>query len=102
MKKNFSEAMWFIGGFAIGLTLISLGHAAIAPSQNNSNQTDSNIVSELKTGRVSAPDLDQDYSRLNSVEAKYAESWDQQQRLRTATSKVARGDTGLKKKKANQ
>jgi hypothetical protein len=101
MNKFFNQAIWFAGGFAIGLTLISLGHAALAP---NPSATNNGIVTEMKTGRVSAPDLDQDYSRLNGAEAKYAESWDQQQRLRTATSQVAQGGapSSAKKKKINQ
>jgi len=78
---------WFSGGFAVGLTLISLGHAALPQ-----RATQPNVVTELKAPKVTAPDLEQDYSKLTHLEGRFAESWDQQQRLRAATSNVARAD----------
>jgi hypothetical protein len=98
MKKNFNKVFWFSGGFAVGMTLISLGHAAIPKrvlpqtnSQTNQN-TLPNMVSEMKAPKVTAPDLEQDYAKLSNLEARYAESWEQQQRLRAATSNVAQSD----------
>jgi hypothetical protein len=89
MKKSFNQVFWFTGGFALGLTLISLGHAALP---NRVTPQPATGVSEMKAPKVTAPDLEQDYSKLTNLEGRYAESWDQQERLRSATSGVARAD----------
>lgn len=86
-QKNWVKYVWFSGGFVLGLTLISLGNASIPKRVATTAPA---TVSEIKGGKVGSPNLDQDFSQLNSLEARYAESYDQQQRLRGATSKVAR------------
>jgi hypothetical protein len=92
--KKWNQVFWFSGGFAVGLTLISMGHAALPKRvmPQTAGQTQPTIVSEMKASKVTAPDLEQDYAKLSNLEARYAESWDQQQRLRAATSNVARAD----------
>jgi hypothetical protein len=82
MNKKYTQWFWFIGGFALGFTLISIGHAAL-PKKVVS-------LTELKTSKVGTPELEQDFSRLASLESRYAESSDQQKRLKTATAKNAR------------
>ncbi len=107
---SFSKVLWFIGGFALGLTLLSVGHAAlpnrVAASQapmNAQANTPANVpVSEINSQKVSAPDLDQEYSRLSSVEGQYAESWDQQQKLKSATNQVALSERPHAKKAARK
>jgi|GEM_PF-3600369 len=84
---RWNQIFWFSGGFALGLTLISMGHAAVPQ-----RVTQPQVVTELKANRVTAPDLEQDYSKLTHLEGRFAESWDQQQRLRSATTNVARAD----------
>lgn len=85
------KAFWFTGGFALGLTLISVGHASL-PKANPGSNPNSNVVSEMKAPKVTAPDLEEDYSKLSNLEQRYAESWDQQQRLRSATVGAAKTD----------
>ena len=100
-SENLSKYFWFSSGFAIGLTLISLGHAALpkrATPQTPAPQKSGTLVSEMRGGKVNSPELDQDFDRLATVEGKYAENWDQQQRLRSATARVAHAHVPLKKK----
>ena len=91
-SENFTKYFWFTGGFAIGIMLISLGHAAL-PKKGSAP------LSEMKAKPVANPEMDQDFARLNSMESHYAESIDQQNRLKTATSKVARLSYPVVKKK---
>jgi hypothetical protein len=102
-KESFNKYFWFIGGFALGYTLISLGHAAlpkrVTPAAPTRAQQGS-LVSEIKGAKVNSPEFDQDFAALNQAEGKYAESWDQQQRLRAATSRSARAQYLPTKKKA--
>lgn len=89
--KKFTQWFWFMGGFAVGFTLIAIGHAALpkkAVTQAGNRPQAS--LSELRTAKVGAPEMDQDYQRLTSLEARYAESADQQKRLKTATTRNAR------------
>ena len=81
-----SKILWFVGGFALGLTLISVSRAAIPKRATPS-------VSEIQANKLGNPDFEQDYQKLTSLEGRYAESWDQQQRLRKATQRVASGAT---------
>ncbi len=98
-----NKLIWFFGGFGVGITLLSLGHAAlprrVTPQGSSTNNTptrgqtsgQTNNLTELNpNAKVTAPDLDQDYTKLSNLEGQYAESADQQNRLKTATSKVAR------------
>jgi hypothetical protein len=84
--RRFSDRIhkyfWFLGGFAIGYTLISLGHAAI-PKRVTPG------VSEIQGAKVNSPEFDKDFAALNQAESKYAENWQQQQRLRQATARKA-------------
>lgn len=82
MNKKYTQWFWFIGGFALGFTLIAIGHAAL-PKKTSS-------LSELRTAKVAAPEMDQEFVRLTSLESRYAESADQQKRLKTATARNAR------------
>ncbi len=94
-KENV-KILWFVGGFALGLTMISLGHAAAnRPSANNKGT----LVSEIRGGKVGTPQFDQDLANLNSLEARYSESNDQQQRIRETTRKVARGGSASRTQK---
>ena len=100
-SENLSKYFWFTSGFAIGLTLISLGHAALpkrVTPQAASPQKNGSLVSEMRGGKVNSPELDQDFDHVATVEGKYAENWDQQQRLRSATARVAHAHVPLKKK----
>ncbi len=102
-SENFTKYFWFIGGFTIGIMLISLGHAALpkkaipqtAPAPAKAPAT----LSEMKVSHGAAPELDQDFARLTTVEGQYAESIDQQRKLRSATSKVANASNPSQKKK---
>lgn len=80
------KSISFIGGFLLGLICISLVQAALPKRVTPST---SEVVTELKAAKVTAPDLEQDFDRLQQAEGKYAESWDQQQRIRAATNNQA-------------
>ncbi|MBC7396511.1 MAG: hypothetical protein H7333_03630 [Bdellovibrionales bacterium] len=76
----------------MSLTLISLAHAALpsrATPKTSPAQANGSLVSEMRGGKVNSPELDQDFSNLTTAEGKYAESWDQQQRIRSATARIA-------------
>ena len=73
-KDNGMKIFWFLGGFAIGFTLISLGHASVSKQ--------SAPVSEIRGGKVAVPQVDQDLAHLNSLESRYSESDEQQQRIK--------------------
>jgi len=77
-----NKLICFAGGVLLGLTLISVSRAAI-PKRATPG------VSEIQANKAATPNFEQDYQHLTSVESKYAESWDQQQRLRKATQRVA-------------
>jgi hypothetical protein len=95
-KDGFLKYFWFLGGFVVGYTLISLGHAAIPRRPIPAAPA----VSEIKGAKVNSPELDKDFAALNQMEAKYAENWEQQQRLRAATNRSARAQNApLSKKK---
>ena len=106
-SPNCIKYFWFSGGLLLGITLISLGHAALPKrvmppqtAQTPARGFGTSPVSEMKGGRVNSPNLESDFVNLNSVEQKYAENWDQQQRLKAATTRVARVvPTGSKKAK---
>jgi hypothetical protein len=78
------KSIWFIGGFALGLLGISLVQAAL-PKRVTPQTTDA--VTELKAAKVTAPDLEQDFERLERAEGQFAENWEQQQKLRAATQR---------------
>ena len=105
-----SKVLWFIGGFSVGMTLLSLGHAALpnrvtpetADSQKQQPSSGS-ALSEIKSDKkVAGPDLEDDYARLTNEEAQYAESWSQQEKIRNATTRATRANRPLVKKKTNQ
>lgn len=75
------KSISFMGGFALGLLCISLVQAALP--KRVTPQT-SEVVTELKAAKVTAPDLEQDFDRLQRAEGQYAEDWNQQQRIRAA------------------
>ena len=77
MIKKYTQWFWFIGGFAVGLTLISLGHAAINKGQS---------LSEMRTTKVATPELESDFSKLESLESRFAENAEQQKKLKAAVS----------------
>ncbi len=92
MKKNKTQWFWFIGGFALGFSLIAIGHASVpkkATQATSPTRTASNL-SELKAQKLASPSMDQDYAKLTSLESRYAESADQQKKLKTATLRNAR------------
>ena len=82
MRKIFDQWFWFIGGFALGFSLIAIGHASI-PKKAAS-------VTELKASKAVVIDMDQEYSNLTHLESKFAESSIQQKKLKAATSRNAR------------
>ena len=61
---------------------MSVSHAAVP-------QRVTPAVSEIQANKAATPDFERDYDHLTSVEGRYAESWDQQQKLRKATQRVA-------------
>lgn len=81
------KSISFIGGFALGLLCISLVQAALPKRVTPETQSvqPAQVVTELKAEKVTAPDLEQDFDRLQRAEGQYAEDWEQQQRIRTAT-----------------
>lgn len=79
MKKNFNQWFWFTGGFAVGFTLIAMGHAALPKNTRTASQ-----LSELRTTKVGTPEMEQDYNKLTNLESRYAESLDQQKKLKAA------------------
>ena len=81
--KKFTKWFWFMGGFAMGFTLIAIGHAAL-PKRSTTQLT------EMRATKVGSPEMEQDYQRLTALESRYAESADQQKRLKTATLRNAR------------
>ena len=85
MNKKYAKWFWFIGGFSLGFTLIAIGHAAIPKKAVP--------LSELHTPKVGIPEMEQDYDKLSSLESRYAESLDQQKRLKVATARNARRAT---------
>lgn len=92
-SEKLNKALWFGGGFAIGFTLISLGHAAIparATPQTHRALPAGSMVSEIKSSKVNSPEFDQDFSSLNHLEGNFAENWDQQQRIRSTVSNAGR------------
>jgi hypothetical protein len=95
-NERFHKLFWFIGGFALGYTLISLGHAAIPNTTRPA--TRNTLASEITGSKVTSPTFDDDFASLNQVEGKYAENWDQQQRLRQATGRTTRALYSPKKK----
>jgi len=82
MKRILDQWFWFISGFALGFTVIAFSHASISQK--------SAPVSELKASKAVAIDLDQEYTNLTSLEAKFAESAVQQKKLKAATQRNAR------------
>ncbi len=46
-------------------------------------------IAEIKADKANLPDFEKDYVKLNSLEGRYAETWDQQQKLKSATGRVA-------------
>ena len=76
------KSISFIGGFGLGLLCISLGQAALPKRVTPKT---SEAVTELHADKVTAPDLEQDFDRLEHAEARYAETWEQQQKIRAAT-----------------
>jgi hypothetical protein len=88
-KIDFYKYIWFIGGFAVGYTLISLGHAAIPDRAQT--------VTEIRGSKVNSPELAESFAALNQMESKYAENWNQQQRLRSAVART-RSQYAAKKK----
>ena len=101
-KHKWGHYAWFFGGFLVGLTLISLGHAALpsraTPNTNTHKALTSNALTEMNGGKAQAPDLDPGFTSLNSLESQYAESYDQQQRLKQVSSRVASGQLKSMKK----
>jgi hypothetical protein len=87
-KRKWSHAAWFIGGFLIGLTLISLGHAAKTPPQGRSAPT--GPLNEIRSRKLSVPEMDAEFTRLKALESRYAESPQQQRRLQSSTLRKAR------------
>ena len=83
MKKNKTQLFSMIASFTLGLGLISGAHAALP----NANRPAVQPLSELKVEKASSPELEQDFSKLSSLESRYAESAAQQQRLKAATSR---------------
>jgi hypothetical protein len=95
-KSKWGHYGWFLGGFLIGLTLISLGHAALPKKASPGS-------GEMRSLKQANPELDEEVSRLASLESRYAESKTQQQRLKSATMRASNGQVRtLSRKKAVQ
>lgn len=82
MNKDFTKWFWFIGGFALGFSLIAIGHASIPKKAVR--------VTELKASKAGSPEMDQDFSSLVNLESKYAESSNQQKKLKASVLRQAR------------
>jgi hypothetical protein len=107
-----SKILWFLSGLGVGLTMLSLGQAAIpkkvvktskqalvkklpakkpmtapvAAAPRAPRVLAVSPLSEIKKGsKVTSPEIETDYSNLSKSESQYAENWNQQQRLRAAT-----------------
>jgi len=94
MKKTYAQWFWFIGGFAVGFTLISIGHAAlpkkvVAPvvtTPTSPAAKGQSNLSELQVSKTGTPDFENDFNKLQNVESRFAENADQQKKLKTATA----------------
>lgn len=85
MLKKQPQLLWFMGSFALSFALMSMGHASLSKKAVSPNQ-----VTELKTAKAVTPELESDFSKLSSLESRYAESAQQQQKLRAATVRGAK------------
>lgn len=77
------KSISFIGGFVLGLLCISLGQAALPKRVTPKT---SEAVTELHADKATAPSLETDFDKLKQAEGRYAESWDQQQKIRAASA----------------
>jgi len=88
MKKKYAQWFWFIGGFAVGFTLISIGHAAlpkkavVATQPNTKGQT----LTELRAAKAGTPELESDFAKLATQESRFAENAEQQKKLKAAVA----------------
>jgi hypothetical protein len=86
-NEHWTRYAWFFGGFLIGLTLISLGHAS-RPTVKRSVPV--GPLNEIRSGKLTAPEMDAEFTKLRSLESRYAESDAQQKRLQASTARTAR------------
>jgi hypothetical protein len=88
MKKPSSSIhwIWFLSGFGVGLMMISLSQAAISKRVTPPVQSKSNLVREMKVPKVTAPDLEGEFSNLSQMEKKFLESPRQQELLKRAAA----------------
>jgi len=95
MEKAFprSRWFWFFGGLGAGVTAISLSQASvpkrITPKAPAANENPS-LIREMKTSKISAPDLEGDFSGLSRIEKSFSESAGQQLKLK----EIVAGDSG--------
>jgi hypothetical protein len=89
-KRNWSHYAWFLGGFLIGLTLISLGHAS---KNGGKRPLPTGPLNEIRSKKLSVPEMDAEFGRLKALESRYAESPEQQKRLQASTVRAARSST---------
>ena len=75
-RKMF-KYLWFLCGFLMGYTVITLGHADL-PNR-------APVIREIKGVKIKNPEFEQDFAALNQVEKNYAENWNQQKRLAAAS-----------------
>ncbi len=90
MNKKYTQWFWFIGGFTLGFTLIAIGHASTPKASVSTPARKSSALSELRAPKTGTPEMEQDFARLTSLESRYAESSEQQKKLKTATARNAR------------
>jgi hypothetical protein len=83
------KSIWFSAGFSMGLIMMSLVQASLPnratpPTAGSKLDANPEVVTELHAAKVTGPNLDADFARLEQAEARYAEPLEQQQRLRAA------------------
>ncbi|NDG83848.1 MAG: hypothetical protein EBX52_02280 [Proteobacteria bacterium] len=78
MDKTTSHSrwFWFFGGLGAGITAISFSQASVP------KKGDAGLLREMKTSKISAPDLEGDFSSLSLNEKSFSESAEQQRKLK--------------------
>ncbi|MBU6154787.1 MAG: hypothetical protein KGP28_10835 [Bdellovibrionales bacterium] len=102
LNMNKIPLLWFLTGFGAGMTLISIGQAALpsksAPRTSEPSGQGKTLLREIKGGKISSPEFEAELSELNRMEKMYVESPDQMERLKNRSkSKGTRVSTSTQR-----
>jgi len=81
MKEKLIQWTWFIGGFAVGFSLILASQAALP--------TTGQRATEIVDAKLPVPELSAEFSKLKQAESRYVESSAQQKKLSAAVKRNA-------------